>query len=82
MATKPPTRDPLAPCLIQDGGFQLHVARLVHAMHVAEGCCHGEEAVGDFAQGIVDLKDLLKQTGRMWHGNMVKFLGRGCKKNM
>mmetsp|Transcript_14907 Transcript_14907/g.32897 ORF Transcript_14907/g.32897 Transcript_14907/m.32897 type:complete len:246 (-) Transcript_14907:761-1498(-) len=45
--------------LIQDGRLQFHVARLVHAMHVAEGCGHGEEAVGDFAQGVIDLEDLL-----------------------
>jgi hypothetical protein len=45
--------------LIQDGWLQFHVARLVHAMHVAEGCGHGEEAVGDFAQGVIDLEDLL-----------------------
>ena len=47
-------------CLVQDRWLQLHVARLVHAMHVAEGRGHGEEAVGNFAQRVVDLENLLE----------------------
>mmetsp|Transcript_86871 Transcript_86871/g.137786 ORF Transcript_86871/g.137786 Transcript_86871/m.137786 type:complete len:253 (+) Transcript_86871:76-834(+) len=45
--------------LIQDGGLQLHIAWLVHAMDVAKGCGDGEETIGNFAQGVVDLENLL-----------------------
>ena len=45
--------------LVQDGGFQLHVARLVDPVHVAEGRGDGEETVLHFAQGVVHLENLL-----------------------
>ncbi len=30
-------------CLVQNGGFQLHIARLVNSMNITKGCCNGEE---------------------------------------
>ena len=48
------------PSLVQNSGFQLHIAGLVHSMHVAECCSNGEKAIFHFAQRIVNLKDLLK----------------------
>ena len=49
------------PSLVQNSGFQLHIARLVHSMHVAEGCSNGEKAIFHFAQRIVNLKDFLTE---------------------
>ena len=45
--------------VVEDLGLQADVARRVDAVHVAEGRGHGELAVGDLGQGLVDLPDLL-----------------------
>ena len=54
-----PPRTVQAPNLVQDGRLQFHIARLVHAMHVAEGRSNGEETIGHFAQGVIDLENFL-----------------------
>ena len=60
------------PSLVQNSGFQLHIARLVHSMHVAEGCSNGEKAIFHFAQRIVNLKDFLTEKPQ-WENDVVEF---------
>mmetsp|Transcript_40693 Transcript_40693/g.80190 ORF Transcript_40693/g.80190 Transcript_40693/m.80190 type:complete len:276 (-) Transcript_40693:603-1430(-) len=43
--------------LSQNAGVQLHVARLVHTVHISECCCDGKVRC-DLRQGLVDSPDL------------------------
>ena len=73
--------NPLRPVLldvllgvVQDHRLQAHVARGIDAVHVAEGSGHGEVAVGDGGQGLIDLPHLL-ENGVDWSGSDRQILG-------
>ena len=51
--------------VVQDHRLQAHVARGIDAVHVAEGSGHGEVAVGDGGQGLIDLPHLLEKSSWM-----------------
>ena len=51
--------------VVQDHWLQAHVARGIDAVHVAEGSGHGEVAVGDGGQGLIDLPHLLEKSSWM-----------------